>query len=249
MSAASKQQDVEIAAAELDQSERERKAAAALVEDADDEAGGGDDHHQLGGGDAGAPERGGEAAQRHALALVGPQRAQHDHGGGGVKRRHFRLRLHEEQRVDQHHEGHDEMPAGAQHLARLGQIVGEELDAVARRHQVDLHEDGEIIKHRRNDRGDHHLGVGNFQELGHQEGGGAHHRRHELAAGRGIGFDGAGIDRRIARALHQRDGHHARPWWRWRWRCRRWCRTGRRPAPRSWRRRRAGGPWWPWRCR
>ena len=59
------------------------------------------------------------------------------------------------------------MPTGAQHLARLGQVVGQELDAVARRHQVDLHEDREIIQQRRDGGGHRYLDVGDFQELGH----------------------------------------------------------------------------------
>ena len=42
--------------------------------------------------------------------------------------------------------------------------------------------------------------------LDHQEGRGAHHRRHDLAVGRRGDFDGARLDRRIADPFHQHDG-------------------------------------------
>jgi hypothetical protein len=43
----------------------------------------------------------------------------------------------------------------------------------------------DVIEHRRDERPDHHLAIGDRKELSHDEGGGAHDRRHDLAAGRG----------------------------------------------------------------
>ena len=47
--------------------------------------------------------------------------------------------------------------------------------------------------------------VGHVQRLGHDEGDGAHHRRHDLAAHARRRLDRAGEHRRVAEALHQRD--------------------------------------------
>ena len=65
------------------------------------------------------------------------------------------------------------------------------------------------IQHRRDDRGLDDGGIGHVQRLGHDEGDGAHHRRHDLAAHGGGGFDAAGKGGAIAEALHQGNGELA----------------------------------------
>ncbi len=85
--------------------------------------------------------------------------------------------------IEQHHEGYDEVPALAQHGPRVGQLLGNELDAVAGGDQVDLHEDRKVIEQRGDQRRDDDLRVVHFEEFGHQERRRAHDRRHELAAG------------------------------------------------------------------
>ena len=53
------------------------------------------------------------------------------------------------------------------------------------------------------------FGIRNAHVLHHQEGRGAHHRRHDLAVDRTHGLDGAGLNAPIARLLHQRNGEDA----------------------------------------
>ena len=66
-----------------------------------------------------------------------------------------------------------------------------------------------VRKHRRQRRVLADLGVRHADVLGHQERGRAHHRRHDLAIDAGGGFDRAGLLRRIADPLHQRDRERA----------------------------------------
>ena len=65
------------------------------------------------------------------------------------------------------------------------------------------------IEQRRHDRRLDHGGVGDVERLGHDEGDGAHHRRHDLAAHRRGRLDPAGEGGAIAEALHQRNGELA----------------------------------------
>ncbi len=51
--------------------------------------------------------------------------------------------------------------------------------------------------------------IGDLRVGGHDEGPGAHDRRHQLATGRGRGFDPGGKLGRETGTLHQRDGDHA----------------------------------------
>ncbi len=82
-------------------------------------------------------------------------------------------------------------------------------DAVARRLQVALDEQRRVVQERRQQRGERHLAVGHLQEVRHDEGHRAHHRRHHLRAVGGAGLDRRGKARRNARLLHERDGDHA----------------------------------------
>ena len=61
-----------------------------------------------------------------------------------------------------------------------------------RRLQIDLDEQHQVIQDRRNQRRDGDLAVRHLQELGHDERGRAHHRRHQLAAGGRDGLDRRG---------------------------------------------------------
>jgi hypothetical protein len=83
------------------------------------------------------------------------------------------------------------------------------LQAVAGGVGVDLHEKGEVVERGRDDGGDGDLGVADIEELGDDEGRGAHHRRGQNGAGRRAGLDRAGVGGREARAFHGGDGHRA----------------------------------------
>ena len=75
--------------------------------------------------------------------------------------------------------------------------------------EIDDVEQRAIGEQRRQQRVLAHLRVGDADIFGHQERGGAHHRRHQLAVDAGRAFDRAGLHRRVADALHQRDGEGA----------------------------------------
>ena len=85
----------------------------------------------------------------------------------------------------------------------------------ARRVVVRLQDQREIEQQGGHDGGDHHRRIGHVEILGHDERDRAHHRRHQRPAGRGAGFDGAGVGRRVSDTLHRRDrqlagGHDVR---------------------------------------
>ncbi len=72
-----------------------------------------------------------------------------------------------------------------------------------------MDEQAGIVEHRRDRGGDADRAVGDLQELRHDEGGGAHDRRHQLPAGRSHGLDGRSPVRREARLDHGRNGDDA----------------------------------------
>ena len=112
----------------------------------------------------------------------------------------FGLIVEEEQPVQQHGEGEREIPAGApDRPGSRDRVALDRRDALLGRFEVGLDEQRDVIEQPRHDRGHHDRGVGRLQEFGDQEGGGAHHRRHQLAAGRGHRLDGAGLVRGIRR--------------------------------------------------
>src|SRR3546814_1683133 len=63
----------------------------------------------------------------------------------------------------------------------------------------------EHVEQRGHQGGESDLAVGHTQDLGHEEGRGAHDRRQDLAGGGGGGLDGGGERRRVADALHEGD--------------------------------------------
>ena len=87
------------------------------------------------------------------------------------------------------------MPALSQHPgARGNSSVMRPMPALAG-DQVDLPVERQVIEHRRNRRGERDGRVRHLEEFRHQERGGAHHRRHQLPAGRADRLDRAGVAR------------------------------------------------------
>ena len=68
---------------------------------------------------------------------------------------------------------------------------------------------GDVVEDRWDQRRQHHVAVADLQELRHHEGGRAHHRRHQLPAGRGHRLDGGRRVGGVAALAHQRDGDHS----------------------------------------
>jgi hypothetical protein len=114
---------------------------------------------------------------QHSVEAGERGRATHDH-----QRHHDAERNHEAQR----HEivvRRQDRPLG----------FGDRLDVAPDRLEMDRHEQREIVEQRRHQGGQADGQVGNAGHVGHDEGDGAHDRRHELAAGRGRRLDAAGV--------------------------------------------------------
>jgi hypothetical protein len=116
-----------------------------------------------------------------------------------------------QQEPDEDAEGHQVVPAVAEHLAELRQLGAREpAHAPLRRDDVDEEVDGREVEERREDREAHDVGVGEAGVLGHEEGARPHDRRHDLPAGRGGGLDAARLLPGVAELLHERDRERAR---------------------------------------
>ena len=116
-----------------------------------------------------------------------------------------------EQHAHQHRQRQQQVPA-SRLIACQGfghSSLGRPIEARAPGFEVHHPEGGDVIEDGRNDRRLDDLDVGHVERLGHDEGDRAHHRRHDLAAHAGGGLDRAGEHRRVAEALHQRDGELA----------------------------------------
>ena len=72
--------------------------------------------------------------------------------------------------------------------------------------RVDLDEKTEEVEEGRDCSGNDNGDVGNLENLGHDEGNGAHDRGHDDAAGGGTGFHCAGKLGGVARLFHGRYG-------------------------------------------
>ena len=107
-------------------------------------------------------------------------------GGGDrglLRRQQQDVRI--DQRDDEEDDRHQEVPARLEHLGERRRVVElDAADAVLGGLEIDVDEQAGVIEDRRDRGGDADRAVGDLQELRHDEGGGAHHRRHELAAGR-----------------------------------------------------------------
>ena len=71
---------------------------------------------------------------------------------------------------------------------------------------MDAEPDAGIVQQGRDHCSLDHFDVGDAYEFRHQEGGGAHDRRHQLASRGGGGFYGTGKGRTVAQFLHHGDG-------------------------------------------
>ena len=162
--------------------------------------------------------RGGEAerdpehdAEGERADQRGERRAKNEHDGECKAHRAGEdRRVAGKEQIDQRGERQDERPV----LLHRGPGVRQFVLAHAAQprlagFEMDLPETGAEIEQRRDDRGLHHVGIGDVQRLGHDEGDGAHHRRHDLPAHRRGRLDAAGESRLEAEALHQRDGELA----------------------------------------
>ena len=104
-------------------------------------------------------------------------------------------------------EGADQKPLFPEDRFEFGEgFPGETVEAVFHRLEMDHAADGVEMEHRREDgaEGDFHIGYA--EELRHDEGSGAHDRRHELAPRRGGRFDGPRELRPVTDLLHQGNG-------------------------------------------
>ena len=88
-------------------------------------------------------------------------------------------------------------------------VFGHAVQAVTPRLEVHGKKHRDVKEDRGNQRPKCYLRVGHGEKLGHHERPCAHHRRHDLAAGGGGGFDCRGKRGLEPRAFHQRDSHRA----------------------------------------
>ena len=142
-------------------------------------------------------------------ARRGPDPADDDQGDDAVHRGAVGGVHQHHQADEQDHDRHEQVALFHHDLAEDGQLLLlQPLQADRGGVEVD-HEVGraEIEKGRDHGR-ERHLGVGDAQDLGHQEGARPHDRRDDLAAGGVHGLDGAGHRPAEAGGLHQRDVEH-----------------------------------------
>ena len=147
------------------------------------------------------------------LAAIAEHECEHDQdcgrGDGGLLRRQ-QQHLRVDQRNDEKDDRHQEVPAGFQHARERRHLGGiHPADAMLGGFEINVDEQAGVIEDRRDGRGDADRSVGDLQELRHDEGGGAHHRRHELPAGRADRFDRRGAVWREPRLDHSRNGDDA----------------------------------------
>ena len=132
---------------------------------------------------------------------------------GHHHRRHAgrpRLPVGDHQRVDEDGQRHQEHPAVAHHRAQLRDALGRQPGHPgARGLQIDLREERQIVEARGDGGGERDLAVGDVEELGDEERGGAHHGRHDLPARGGHGLDRRRHVGRVAGLLHQRNAEGA----------------------------------------
>ena len=114
------------------------------------------------------------------------------------------------QDADQQRQRDQGRPALGKAFPQLGHLFGRQAaQAIALGLEMHLHEDAEEVHRGRNRRsGDDGL-VGQRQELDHQEGGGAQHRRRDLAAGGRCRLDGCREFALVADTDHGRDGQRS----------------------------------------
>ena len=146
---------------------------------------------------------------------MGPMRVRAAERGGGDHRqraddRDEIGRIAEQERDRQHHERDEEQPARAQGRPDARNRVGiHAAQAELERAEMHLGIDADIIKQRRQDRGEGDLAIFDADILGHDEGGRAHDRRQHAAARRRRDLDRGRERARIAEPAHHRNGDGA----------------------------------------
>ncbi len=102
------------------------------------------------------------------------------------------------------------MPARFHYLAERRSIrVLDRADPLLGSIEIDVDEQAPVVEDRGNRGGDADRAVGHLQKLRHDEGGGAHHRRHQLSAGRADRLNRGRLVARESRPNHCRDGDNA----------------------------------------
>ena len=118
----------------------------------------------------------------------------------GLERRVF----HQQSGDDDKH-GDEQMSVAFHNLAHDGKLfLPYPFEMVTARADVDVAEYRGVIDERGDDRGSGYRKIGYVEKLAHDEGPGPHDGRHQLAAGRGAGFDRARVVRRVADLFHER---------------------------------------------
>ena len=183
------------------------EADAGQRHDADDDAdggGGGADRQRVFGAVAQALEH---FPKAHAFARV--EKPDGDAQGDAPEGGHVG-RVAGDQDGDQRDQRDHGWPVAPEGLFQVRHLLGAEAaQAVALGLEMHLHEDAEEMHEGRHDRRQDDGRVGQPQELDHQEGGGAHDRRRDLAARRGGRFDRGREMLLVAEADHRRDRQRA----------------------------------------
>ncbi len=157
---------------------------------------------------AGKPEHHAERRMRNSRGDGGAQQQ-----NGGERQPHH-AGEHRGEAVEQHPhqrgQRQGQMPVFLQRLPGVGNLVGRQAEQfLAPRLQMHHPERGEVVERGRNDGGLDDVGIRHIEGFGHDEGHRAHDWRHDLPAHAGRSFHRPGEHRRVAEALHQRNGELA----------------------------------------
>ena len=113
--------------------------------------------------------------------------------------------------VEQERDGDEQVAALFHDLTGLGHLLlGQAVEVFLRGAHLHLHEDTHVIEQRGDDGRADDDAVLDAKRFSHDEGGGAHDGRQQLAANGSSGFDRTGEFLGIAGLLHQGDGERAR---------------------------------------
>ena len=212
------QQDVDIAAGDrLDDADHGIVEARGR-DGAHDDAGGGDGdrdaHHVARAGHHADIDFGEAVAYRFAHRLAAAADGRDDppgdddrhHREDRVEDRAVRAPAFDHQQIDQDDDGDQVVRAAEEGRAQRRDLrAGQAGEAELLRLQMGDVEQRDIAERGGDRRGCDHLEIRDADELGDDEGGGSHDRRHELAVGRGRDLDGASLHRRHADPPHDGD--------------------------------------------
>ena len=196
------------AARKLQQARGQLQAHTRLRDDADDDTGGrtGDEHGEYVA--RAVLEAAHDLDGRHARGFT-QSRADDGKHDGDERCTHRRIARNEQ--IDNNDERQCQMTALAQDIADFRQLVTwNTFQVAALGLEMHAEPDASKIEQSRNHGRLDDVDVGHAHELCHEEGRGAHDRRHELAARGGRRLDGASEVLVIAEFLHHRDGQRTR---------------------------------------